>query len=96
MGRMKIKKTRVIKMNAETENILKRQLEKFRQRFGREPGPTDPVFFDPASDTPRAITEDQMMTGLRDAAVKAGIDVSGLSDDEIAAFSGKAPTTAPR
>lgn len=30
-----------------TDKILKKQLRAFRKKFGRDPGPNDPVFFDP-------------------------------------------------
>ena len=32
----------------------------FRKKFGRDPGPGDPVFFDPDADTPTAITPERM------------------------------------
>jgi hypothetical protein len=35
-----------------TVNVLKEQRERFREKFGREPGKGDPVFFDPDSDVP--------------------------------------------
>jgi hypothetical protein len=43
---------RFVKMTPATEDALKRQLEVFRKKFGRDPGPGDPVFFDPNSDAP--------------------------------------------
>jgi hypothetical protein len=33
---------------------MREQLVRFRQKFGRDPGPDDPVFFDPEKDTPTA------------------------------------------
>ena len=30
----------------------------FRERFGRDPGPDDPVFFDPTAEEPRPLGED--------------------------------------
>ncbi len=39
-------KHRRVKLEGETLDIMKRQLERFREKFGREPGPTDPIFFD--------------------------------------------------
>ena len=32
---------------------MRRQLEAFRKKFGRDPGPRDPVFFDPDADEPK-------------------------------------------
>lgn len=46
----------VVSWSAETpeggefEAALKGQLDAFRQKFGREPGPDDPIFFDPAAE----------------------------------------------
>lgn len=40
--------------------ILERQREKFRQKFGREIGAEDPIFFDPDADIPRAMDPDVM------------------------------------
>ena len=46
---MKVKKQkrpkRAVPLSDETVTILEQQLEKFRQKFGRDPGPDDPVFF---------------------------------------------------
>jgi hypothetical protein len=44
-----------------------------RQRFGRDPGPNDPVFFDPHSggSEPVAITEEQINREIRDAFIAA-------------------------
>ncbi len=48
--------SRTIKLSddaaAELTPIFKRQLAAFKEKFGREPGPDDPVFFDPESDVP--------------------------------------------
>jgi hypothetical protein len=34
---------------------MRQQLEAFRKKFGRDPGPEDPVFLDPHSDVPRPV-----------------------------------------
>lgn len=39
------------------------QVEAFRRKFGRDPGPEDPVFFDPDADDPTMLTE-QYMTSM--------------------------------
>ena len=36
--------------------MMQRQAERFRTRFGRDPGPDDPIFFDPDADQPRPST----------------------------------------
>jgi hypothetical protein len=44
--------TRTIRMHPEGVKALLEQREAFRAKFGRDPGPNDPVFFDPDKDTP--------------------------------------------
>ena len=44
-----------IPMTPEAAAILKKQLADFRKKFGRDPGPNDPVFFDPTKDEPTEI-----------------------------------------
>ncbi len=46
---------KTIEMNAEMKTLIETQLQAFRDKFGREPGPHDPIFFDPDSDVPREI-----------------------------------------
>jgi hypothetical protein len=40
--------------------ILDLQREAFREKFGRDPGPEDPVFFDPEADEPRPPSQQQI------------------------------------
>lgn len=42
-------------MRNEIQRALEEQLEAFRQKFGRDPGEEDPLFFDPEADDPRPI-----------------------------------------
>ena len=42
--------------------------DRFREKFGREAGPSDPVFFDPDADTPMPISEEKITAELRAAA----------------------------
>jgi hypothetical protein len=42
------------------EAILQRQLKAFRKKFGRDPGPGDPIFFDPDAETPQHLDADEM------------------------------------
>lgn len=51
--------------------------EAFRSRFGRDPGPQDPVFFDPEADEPLPMGQrhwDDRITRLAEAAESAGVD----------------------
>jgi len=50
------------------DKILKKQLKEFRKKFGRDPGPGDPVFFDPNADTPQPIPRAVLEQGMRDVA----------------------------
>jgi hypothetical protein len=49
-----------IKIDPEVSAILEMQRQAFVEKFGREPGPNDPVFFDPDADTPSRLTEKQL------------------------------------
>ncbi len=76
MGSRKIKRhrtTKTVKMNAETMAIIERQLQKFREKFGREPGPKDPIFFNPESLTPEPFRLEQFREESERAMVEAGI-----------------------
>jgi hypothetical protein len=49
----------------------------FREKFGRDPGPDDPVFFDPDADEPVPLTGkawDDGLTAMAQAAAEAGVD----------------------
>lgn len=53
------------------------QREAFRAKFGRDPGPEDPVFFDPDADEPTPMGKrhwDEGMTAMIAAAEAAGVD----------------------
>ena len=63
-------------MNAEAQRAIQEQLRKFREKFGREAGPEDPIFFDPDADTPQPISKaglDEMTGQILSAAGKAGV-----------------------
>jgi hypothetical protein len=53
-------RSRHIQMTPEVEAIMRGQLAKFREKFGREPGPEDPVFFDPQSEVPIPLTTERI------------------------------------
>lgn len=66
-------KRRTLKMTPHVETALVALREKFKTKFGREPGPNDPVFFDPDCDTPTPITKEQLLNKVLGAAKSAGI-----------------------
>jgi hypothetical protein len=52
---MATKPRKVIPLRPEAVAALKDLREAFIRKFGRPPGPDDPLFFDPEADTPRPI-----------------------------------------
>jgi hypothetical protein len=40
-------KSKAVPLNAEAQRAIQEQLRKFREKFGRDAGPEDPIFFDP-------------------------------------------------
>jgi hypothetical protein len=42
-------------MTPRTKTAMDGQLKRFKEKFGREPGPGDPVFIDPNADTPKQL-----------------------------------------
>ena len=61
-------------MDEETHQAMLEQREAFVKKFGREPGPDDPVFFDPDADTPQPFNTDTYARELAEAMAAAGID----------------------
>jgi hypothetical protein len=71
--KIKLRKTRTVKMNAETKAILQSQIQKFREKFGREPGPKDPLFFNPDALKPEPFRLEEFQQETEAAMVLAGI-----------------------
>ena len=74
--RRKKGESKSIPMNAEVQRSIEERLRRFREKFGREPGPEDPIFFDPDADTPQPLSKAQqveMMNQTLSAASRAGI-----------------------
>jgi len=46
---------KVIRTDADAQAMLQAQVRAFEDKFGRPPGPDDPVFFDPDADEPRPV-----------------------------------------
>jgi hypothetical protein len=55
-----------------TQEILDGQRQRFREKFGRDWGPDDPVFFDPDASVPTRMSEVKMQGDVLDAMRKAG------------------------
>ncbi len=69
----KKKQGRQIPLSEEMVTMLEQQRESFRLKFGREPGPQDPVFFDPDMDTPAPVDIDEIDEEMLKAMKAAGI-----------------------
>ncbi len=54
--------------------LLKQLHQAFVEKFGREPGPTDPVLFDPDADEPRPMPEDKLVAEMVASMVAVGVD----------------------
>ena len=66
-----------IPINRETAEIIAQQKKLFREQFGREPGPDDPLFFDPSVVVPQFLSDestDEIWKSLLQAAGNSGID----------------------
>jgi hypothetical protein len=54
-----------------TQKLLRAQREDFIKKFGREPGPDDPVFFDPNKDVPAPLNaravDQEIVDGMKAA-----------------------------
>lgn len=49
--------SRFAKVPPRVQQLLAEQLEKFRKKFGRDPGPDDPLFFDPREAEPMPLPD---------------------------------------
>jgi hypothetical protein len=59
-------------MPAPLHDALREQRQAFKAKFGRKPGPGDPLIFDPEADIPTPYSEVQMQAELIEALTKAG------------------------
>lgn len=71
MGQRRIKKrrrnytihsdwTKSIPMTPEVQEVMEIQFAAFRKKFGRDPRPDDPIFFDPDADEPRELSQSKI------------------------------------
>lgn len=63
-----------IHLGDDAYEALQMQREAFKAKFGRDPGPNDPVFFDPTADYPKEINSEWMETQITEAMSKASVD----------------------
>jgi hypothetical protein len=68
---------KIIQINRETAVIIAQQKKLVREQFGREPGPDDPLFFEPGVAVPQFLSDessDEIWKSLLQAAGDSGID----------------------
>jgi integrase len=70
----KVGRKKTVPIDPELAEELKAQREAFVKKFGREPGPGDPLLFDPDSDTPRPLEYTAIRDAMVGGMVRAGID----------------------
>jgi hypothetical protein len=68
--------TRTLSMSPELEDAFQEQTQRFIEKFGREPGPNDPIFFDPDAETPQPYPKEKINEIFADEMRKVGIDES--------------------
>jgi hypothetical protein len=64
--------TRTVELGPEAIEAMEGQFQRFREKFGRDPGPTDPIWFDPDADEPVQISGVRMQADVLEALSKAG------------------------
>lgn len=74
MKRRRPPRRRSIPLNAEIADLLKDQIARFREKFGRDPGPDDPLLFDPDAHEPRPMDAAKIVAAMAEAMEQAGID----------------------
>jgi hypothetical protein len=57
----------------ELESALAKQVQAFREKFGRDPGPRDPIFFDPDAEVPTRLDPRDVTTELVAAGYRTGL-----------------------
>ena len=73
--------SKIVRVDPDAGAALESQLRRFEDKFGRPPGPGDPIFFDPASDEPRPLAAAGMET-----ATVAMLEAAGISPAWIYAY----------
>ena len=64
---------REVKLTPELRGILAEARARFVAKFGREPGPGDPVFFDPDKEVPTPLDPVKLRADLARAMQRAGV-----------------------
>ncbi len=67
------KRSRTVPIEPQLFDLIEQQKRAFRTKFGRDPGPGDPIFFDPDCDVPTAFDPEKMSREIVSGMVKAGL-----------------------
>ena len=70
--RGKTSQSRAVSMTPDVRDALLRQREAFKAKFGRDPGPNDPLFFDPDAAEPVPMSAVEVEADVVEAMRKAG------------------------
>jgi len=62
-----------IPMSPELAKVVREQFQRFTEKFGRPPGPDDPLFYDRSADEPRPIIDEVLDQHMLEAMHKARI-----------------------
>ena len=62
-----------IPLSPELAKVVREQFERFTEKFGRPPGPDDPVFFDSRAGEPRPIIDEVVDQHMLEAMHTAGV-----------------------
>ena len=73
--------SKVLRMDPDQGAALEAQVRRFEEKFGRPPGPEDPLFFDPDADEPQPMS----LTGLETQTV-AMLEAAGICPAWIYAY----------
>jgi hypothetical protein len=61
-------------MSKDVREALLRQKQRFSEKFGRDPEPDDPVFFDENADEPQPISTDRFEREITDYLIAINVD----------------------
>ena len=73
--------SKVVRVDPDQAAMLEAQVRRFEEKFGRPPGPDDPLFFDPDADEPQPVS----LTGLETETVGM-LEAAGVSPAWIYAY----------
>ena len=72
--RIRQSRSRTIPITPEVADALTEQVQHFKEKFGRDPQPDDPLFFDPDEDTPQMMNDEKIEKGLVESMMSAGLN----------------------